>query len=162
MKAFEITDTKSGRNYEFDGELLSSESTASPGRSRWSELHIYRTSGGQYILVKKGCSDVYHASRECGRGGRFYTENPVDDFDFDSTQPCSKCRPDPKPDGKVFMENDLVTVVVSRSAAGIVDSAHLTDRDDVVFLTKIGMRVLEKAAKKDEAIREAYVHAVVS
>lgn len=55
------------RLISFDGELLTSVSSRIDNRDRWTEMRVYRTVGGSYILEKvgrsmrlhmPGCSDI--------------------------------------------------------------------------------------------------------
>lgn len=48
------------RILRFAGERLAHASSARRGAQRWSELVLYRTAGGEYILQKIGRSSVAH------------------------------------------------------------------------------------------------------
>lgn len=150
MTAYVCKDTKSGRDFHFTGELLAHETTNRPGRPRWSELTIYRTLAGAYILVKTGRSIVYHTTRECSRAGKHFREAPCEEG-----VPCKRCGIAPLGE-TVFYENDLSTVIVAKTAEGLVESAHLTDDLQVVFLPQIAHRALVAAGKIDADIATAY------
>jgi hypothetical protein len=55
MPTYELPDAD-GSVTTFDGELLGSGSSARPGHDRWSEVHIYKTLGGTYLVHKIGRS----------------------------------------------------------------------------------------------------------
>uniref|UniRef100_A0AAU6R5K6 Uncharacterized protein n=1 Tax=Micrococcus phage Kurnik TaxID=3092208 RepID=A0AAU6R5K6_9CAUD len=157
---YSVTDTRSKRETRFEGDVLAHVSTNRPGRARWSELTIFKTVGGSYILVKAGKSILYHATRACDpRTGRYFVETRGDDRK--SGIPCLKCGPGPY-DEVVFEENDLVTVVVNRHARGLVESAHILDDDQELFLPRIAKSCLEMASDKDPDIAEAYRVEVVA
>ncbi len=42
------------RKIEFTGVLLAETSSATPRKNRWSELRVYRTDGGNYIVERNG------------------------------------------------------------------------------------------------------------
>ena len=43
---------------EFDGELLASVSSHSPTSRRWTELNLYKTATGKYVVQSIGRSNV--------------------------------------------------------------------------------------------------------
>ena len=45
-----------GRELDFEGELLASESSYAPGKTRWLEVAIYKTVGGSYVVAGIGRS----------------------------------------------------------------------------------------------------------
>lgn len=45
---------------EFDGELLAEVSTGKPWKHRWTELSLYRTTGGRYVSVSVGQTTYAH------------------------------------------------------------------------------------------------------
>jgi hypothetical protein len=44
------------RNIEFRGRLLASASSEEPGKTRWTEVEIYKTVGGNYVVSTIGRS----------------------------------------------------------------------------------------------------------
>jgi len=44
--------------FSFIGELLGSATSKTRGKPRWSEVYIYKTSDGEYVIAGKGCSSV--------------------------------------------------------------------------------------------------------
>lgn len=162
MTSFTFNDTKSGREFRFDGDLLAHVSTVVPGRPRWSEISIFRTEGGQYVLVKTGKSILFHSTRECSRTGKYYVERKRADHHGEAANgiPCLQCGPRAN-DPIVYEENDLVTVVVSRSAEGVVESAHLEDEDGIMFIPAFVNRALRLASEKDDELKAAFKVEVV-
>jgi EXLDI family protein len=56
MGDYEVLD--GSRRLRFTGQLLGRASSDELGKRRWTEHEIYRTRGGQYVVVTKGCSRV--------------------------------------------------------------------------------------------------------
>lgn len=53
-----VTIAADDRAVEFRGELLGSASSQRPGKDRWSEISIYRTAAGQYVISGVGRTQV--------------------------------------------------------------------------------------------------------
>ena len=165
MTQHEFIDTKSDRTYRFDGELLAHASSHRPGRARWSEISLFKTRGGEYILVKAGRSLVFHAKRSCAGPFAKSAKGPKIGDAYRERIPCQRCVPVGRPEGgihEIFNENDLVTVIRSKSAEGVVESAHILDEDEVLTLPYLAQRMLQDAGTKDEAIKAAYAVEVVA
>ena len=79
----------------FDGQLLASISSREPGKDRWTEMRIFKTQGGSYLLEKvgrsirlhmPGCSDILKNLP------LFQQEHPGDDPEIGYSW-CEKCSP---------------------------------------------------------------------
>lgn len=167
---YEFLDTKNGRTFRFAAERIAFETTEDKARPvskpRWSEIHIFKTPGAQYVLVKRGCSLVYHSTRECGggNGGSHYVEMTVQEMadKYEIRIPCRKCDAGLRSyDDTVYLENDLTTVTATPSAHGLVESAHVLDADDILFLPHMAQRALLTAAATDSAIRDAFAVQII-
>lgn len=146
MEQHAITDTKSGREIRFEGELLGFDTTEDDTKPRWSEFSIYRTKGGQYITVKKGCSVIYHATRECA--GQNAEERENLSREFIELDPCEKCTP--ADDADIYFEEiDLCTVFVSKQASEVLDTAYIVGPGGNRFIPHVASRALAEAADKD-------------
>lgn len=53
METFEVEQDQDSL-LRFTGELLGSASSAREGKTRWAELRIFRTEGGQYVVAGVG------------------------------------------------------------------------------------------------------------
>lgn len=77
------------RPIQFRGVLLGESTTWRPGSTRWIEISIYRTVGGNYVVHRQGMSRLYHRA-----GGVCESGKPVGNRDLDDTAvPCPQCRP---------------------------------------------------------------------
>lgn len=147
-----------GRVTRFTGTLLSHQSSRrEDDQLRWTEISIYRTDGGNYIVHKVGRSRVVHRANQTCTSGTWSFENVPSPF-----APCPKCEPvlytvdQPKGHGDLVFEQPRYTLHFSASAAGAVESAHSQDDDDVVYLTHAARAALVEASEKDPAISEAF------
>lgn len=80
------------RVVEFEGRLLAEVSTTTPVSVRWTEMALYKTRAGRYVLSIVGCSDVYHRhDSPCNSGVPTRAYQVPED-----AKPCGVCTP-PKP-----------------------------------------------------------------
>jgi hypothetical protein len=150
------------RELRFDGELLSSSTSAGPGRTRWVEFELYRTAGGLYVLSRVGRSRYYHdMSCDTVRRNRIAAQ-AFSDVDLAYYLPCQDCSPRPElVSDKVAPEQPRYWAQVSDSAEGVVASLQKFDPSGTRYLTNVARRLLEDASVKDEEIRsEFYVEIV--
>jgi hypothetical protein len=142
----------------FTGTLLSKKSSQQ-GRDdlRWTEIEIYRTAAGKYIVHKVGRSVVVHKpERDCTSG------EPYNHRTHDANiKGCPRCAPDLSQvvpmAPRLFRETDRHTVHVSETARGAVESCYTQDGDKVAYLTYPARAALHDAAQQDSAIREAFL-----
>ena len=125
---------------------------------RWTEITIYRTTEGRYILEKVGRSDVYHTPASSG-GCKHGMVVLARDLDSDR-RPCVTCKPSPI---RQLDTNDKVSVELDRYSTRIIDTAeelvaacHETDESGYRYLTNSTRKVLATAASKDDAVSKAY------
>lgn len=165
-------DTYELSNYDrilrFSGERIG-HATSRAGRDidqlRWTEVDIYLSTSGHYVLHKIGKSRVYHAGPQMcsGNGGKLTTANAVrttwDEAKVKDLEWCPVCKPDDIAtfNGPVKVEVDRGIAVTSTTAAGIVESAYAADSDGVMYLTKTAERALREAATVDDNIRDAFM-----
>ena len=139
-----------GRMVQFTGTMLSTASSQRPDALRWTEITIYRTQAGKYVVHKVGRTVVFHRPNEkCTSGvdGRPYMT--------DQHLPCPKCKPD-RGDNRVMTETDRHTVHITETADGVVECAHTQDDDGTTYLTRPARSALERASEQDPAIHSAY------
>lgn len=153
------------RVLRFTGERIAHATNrrgADEDQIRWTEVDIYRTAGGHYVLHKVGKSRVYHAGpRMCsGTMGKKTTSKQVSLWAPERVvdlAPCPVCKPGSYADHHiVVVEQDRGVTFTSKSAAGVVESAHNQDSDGVTYLTKVAERALAEASEVDDQIRDAY------
>lgn len=90
----------STRRYEFMGTRLTYVSSHAPGKTRWTEIELYRTQGGMYIAHKVGRTTLVHSTdcEELRKYNKRYTPG-IDGIGRDELPPnkrdaCPTCRPD--------------------------------------------------------------------
>jgi hypothetical protein len=148
------------RPLTFTGHQVAAADSQSGFDVRWTELTLYQTTSGKYILEKVGRSDVFHSER-CRRGTkgvRFDTLEdavPVDADDNDTFEdifvPCTDCKPDYTVQ-PAWVERDIASVSMFETASQMVDSLYRPDRDKPRFLSRVARILLEKAALDDPEI----------
>jgi hypothetical protein len=137
--------------------------------ARWTELRLFKTLGGQYILEKVGCSDVFHnesCPTEPGkprRGKRWDSlwdavpEDEADEYtDLDTIfVPCDKCRPDFE-DQPVWVEKDIYSTSTYSTAAEVLEALYRPDTRNTAskYLSRVARSLLDQAIEKDDALRE--------
>lgn len=152
------------RKVRFTGEQLSSASSAYPGSLRWTEIDIYRTEAGHYILARRGRSVVYHRlDSDCVTryAATVQVGQLVDEAIYDDAEPCPVCNPadldDLGEDDIIRLEQTNPAVFISDDAHGLIETGKNRDKDGLVFMNKVTQHALRIAASKDPAIAEAFL-----
>lgn len=150
-----------GRIVRFSGHLVASASSERSHAPRWTELNLYKTSSGMFVLHRVGRSRVFH-TEDCAFAIEHrlpqvhtLTEAP----DFKKLSPCDKCRPDRTP---FLTDNAMLRVEQPRNWAGVADNASAAI--DMLHRNEGGSRhlpwlaanLLEAASRADLDIRNAY------
>lgn len=79
------------REIEFKGRELGRASTEKDDSLRWTEIVIYKTDGGKYIIERLGRSLVYHVPESSCDSGQGY---PVLGRQLsEESEPCPQCQP---------------------------------------------------------------------
>lgn len=152
-----------GRIVTFRGVKLAEATSARPDSTRWTDLTIYRTDGGNFICHRIGVSEVIHVQGCIQADGRKYPgifDIKDDELAADLRTPCSACRPDVKAllhsdPAALLIETDRHWVSVSETAAAMIQSLH-TSRAGTRSLPTIAAGAVMEAAEKDPDIYEAY------
>lgn len=145
-------------NVEFRGDEIGFASTEeSPTTLRWTEVVIYRTEQGNYIVHKFGPSRVVHvATSNCSP-----TAKPVAaDQLLEDAQPCPVCKPILDLDHEFVEEIDRSSVHIAETPQEVI-AALYTRRDGGTFMSKTAKRALAEAADRDPALKEASVGTLV-
>jgi hypothetical protein len=157
------------RTITFMGWFLGFATSETPDSVRWTELSLYRTLQGAYVLEKVGRSDVFH-SEDCERqgvGGKkkskgkryttLYDALPDEAEAFDELSdffvPCAECKPE-WDESPVWVERDIYSAPVHDSAEKVVAALYQTKGQNR-FLSKPARDLLEQAMQKDSQIRAA-------
>lgn len=152
------------------GAMLGEADSQSGEEVRWTELTLYRTTRGNYVLQKIGRSDVFHTP-ECKRqskgrkydslqGAWDYTLATGDAEPDNRTMeeryvPCEDCDPDHDV-APVFAERDIFSIATYNSAKALFDALHRRDARDAnaQYLSRVARELLEKASDKDDGVRQ--------
>lgn len=132
---------KDGSEPEWDGWLIDSDSTETPDIQRWTEIQVYLTITGAYVVRVLGRSVVYHRhDSDCNTG----KSQLGWDMDVD-LRPCWKCRPEaykrPDQGNAMFdVEVDIPTITRTPSARGLIRALHWKGTD----ISYLASRLLEK------------------
>lgn len=143
---------------EFEGELLGSGTSQRRHSPRWSELHIYKTEAGTYVVHKIGRTLVYHVpGAECGSKGALTTKHEI--APDREVVPCHQCRPDREKLDVVSLEQDRNTIHIATEAPGVIESCKTFSHDDsTLFLTRVARDALDAAMDKDPSLETAFYH----
>lgn len=150
---FNIRDNQ--RPLTFTGYLLAESDSQSGNDVRWTELTLYRTSSGRYIVQKIGRSDVYH-SDECTRrskGEKHYNLEAgilANDRSMDDCEPCETCNPTPET-SPVWMERDIHSATTFATVEDAIRSLYRVD-DGIPRLSHVAQALLNKASETDENV----------
>lgn len=157
------------RVLRFVGEKIGSGTSrigVDADKIRWTEVDIYRTTGGQYVVHKIGRSSVYHRKdTPCNiKHSRRTTPASLKRREperYEDATYCPVCVPDDillmDPDTLIYMETDRATAHVSTTAQGAVEAAHNRDPEGTAFLTRPAEYALRHAARTDPGLREAFL-----
>ena len=165
-------ETKDGpRTITFVGWLLGEADSRPTGEqpSRWTELVLFKTIGGQYLLEKVGRSDVFHnESCEPKKGRRWENlfEALPENID-DDTEPedffvaCERCMPEFM-DRPVWVEKDIHTTSMFSSAYEVLQALYRPDTRNTAnqYLSRVARALLDQAVERDEAIRQVLTNPV--
>lgn len=147
----------------FTGVKLASVSSEREDSLRWTEIDIYRSDAGRFILNRVGVSVVAHTI-DCDQvQGK--KRHGIDRLELDETppkhrEPCSACNPDIL--ALLHTDPASLTFEEDRSWAAICDDAHsmiealYTTRQGVRALSSLASSALADAASQDPVVAAAY------
>lgn len=160
------TETKIGTPYQvrdrtrlltFTGTMLGTVSSRQDSsQMRWTEMSLYRTDGGSYILEKVGRSVVTHIPgciAIIGTIPRFQDAHPGDDPDEGYVY--HDCVPDEYDFTQLLVEEDRFWAVIAQEPDKIVDALY-RKQDDMRFLPRVAMKLLEQASIEDPALARSW------
>lgn len=139
----------------FDGELLASITSRGDGKDRWTEMRVYKTQGGSYILEKVGRSIRLHMPG-CVEIIKdlplFQQEHPGEDPEVGYSW-CERCSP---PIGEEYdftallVEEDRFWATISTDPEVIID-ALWRKREGYRRLPRISVELLTDLCRVDPA-----------
>jgi hypothetical protein len=150
----------------FAGEQLATASSQVDDNPlpRWTELGIYRTVTGKYVLEKIGRSDVFHTGScsKPGKGAMRFDSilDALADVDADADEndlssyfvPCEVCHPSFESEDPVVVEQDMHSVDAFESPERLLDALYYRKNGTVRSLSNLSRTLLDAAAKKDPGI----------
>lgn len=119
------------RSFMFNGVLLGRATSEIASKKRWTEMAIYRTEAGTYIISGVGQTRVKAGDRV---------------WDDDEKK-------------EVIAEFDEIPRAwahVCESAEGAIQRLYLYDNDDVRYMTRVARNALLAAIKLDDALNKAF------
>lgn len=143
----------------FNGTLIGSSSTENPDSVRWTEINIYRTEHGKYVIHRSGRSVLYHRhDGVCNTG----VPRAVDTLDAELSVPCARCRPGQLSTltGEMVVDMELNKDSVDICEAHeVYDTLLLRRRDrltgkDTTFMSNPSQRAFEQALMTDDHLRQ--------
>lgn len=148
------------REIVFRGVKLGSSSTEKDDSLRWTEIHIYRTDGGNYVIERLGRSLIYHvrgASCDSSHGMKVRGTSLSEE-----SEPCPSCKPlAPEDDGfdddSVFShETTMSSVEWVDRAEDVHDALSIYDkRRKVTRISYVASQALQSAAANDPNLLNA-------
>lgn len=152
---YEVRDES--RVVRFTGQELASISTSRPGAPRWTEMVLYHTDSGRYVLSKIGRSMVVHmpgCSAVIQRLNRFVDEYPAAEphvigVDFHA------CVPEPYNLDDLLIEKTRYWALVAEDPTAVVEALH-TNNDGIRQLPRMSASLLEQASGVDPDIAQVF------
>jgi hypothetical protein len=141
----------------FTGWLLAEESTGSEGSVRWTEIKVFWTTDGKYVLYICGCSDVYHGiSSSCNTGDPMTAEAMREEGVL---HPCRICKPGDymsAPGERVYaVEVDLPNVKTANTPEKLIAALRENrDGNSEGRLSFIAQRILRQLRITDPRIAQ--------
>lgn len=138
----------------FEGALLGSASSKRTA-PRWSELKLYKTTAGTYVLEKIGRSTVVHVpgcQSIIGSLPRFEEEYPgcdPDDYWYDD------CVPDVYDITSLLVERDRHWALIADDPVQVVDALYRR-KDGARHLPRLSIELLDEVTRTDEQLANSY------
>lgn len=150
------------RKIEFDGTMLAEVSSRRSGAPRWTELRLYKTDSGIFVLEKVGRSVVLHAPdcREILPDApplpRFQEVHPGSDPADGTFWFCESCGRRAAADiTKLLVEADRHWALVSETPDEIVESLYRR-KGGARSLPRMSIDLLEEASAASPELSHAY------
>ena len=158
MLTYEVRDG-STRTIRFLGQLLGEVSSRRANAPRWTELRLYKTEAGAYVLEKVGASVVVHAP-ECpdilNTLPRFQEVHPGSDPSDGNWWFCERCGDLAVRDiTRLLVESNRYWAIISEDPAQIVDSLYRR-KDGARSMPRMSLDLLDEAGRADPAILNSF------
>lgn len=148
----------------FTGVKLAGVSSERRGVQRWTDIDIYRTDAGRYIVNRVGVSVVAH-SVDCSQvaSKKRYGIDKImpDECAPRDREPCPICRPDVEAaldadPASLTFEQDKHRTSIWDQATAMIDSLYTQNTHNQRALSSLMLWALSEAAKRDPVVMEAY------
>lgn len=146
---------------EFEGELIAEASTERQDDPRWTEIKIYRTDAGRYVVHRTGRSVVYHVA---GGPCNFGVATRGSDLPPDA-EPCRpqnkrqgrSCLP-PGPDDPGFDPSAEYEMELDLHSADVCNPEEVPRklsqfRGGTEMMSSVSRRALQEAVDNDPALK---------
>jgi hypothetical protein len=138
----------------FEGQLLAHISSQRD-TPRWTEMSLYKTVAGTYVLEKVGRSIVTHidgcpAAADLTRFQEAHPGKDPDDFEF------HECVPDEYDFTKLRVESDRYWSTLADKPSLIVDALY-RNRAGQRTMPRMSLDLLHAASEIEPALKEAYL-----
>jgi hypothetical protein len=140
---------------EFEGELIGEASTESDRSPRWTEIKIYRTTGGNYVVSRVGVSLVFHTMEASCASGLPRLARDLVENDARQLEPCELCQPQ---DLEVLAPATRVRVETDRHSAeavpaeGLVEALTLKRQNGSTYVSNVAQTALSMALEHDPSL----------
>lgn len=160
LTAYEVRN--GARIIRFEGVLLAEVTSKRSSSPRWTEMQLFRTERGFYVIHRLGGSSVYHAS-DCVLAkanklqyGADLPGGPPPSSEINAMSPCPSCRPlvTDGPETLRF-ERERHWAGVAETPEAAVSMLHRND-GGARSLPWVAANLLAEASKKDEPLALAY------
>lgn len=153
------------REIEFNGTELGRSSTEKDDSLRWTEIVIYKTDGGSYIIERLGKSLVYHVPKsKCDSS----QGTPLKGYQLgEESEPCPQCNPAvPEdsgfdPEWTFSHERTMSSAEVVSRPEDLHDALSMFDRKRKVSrISHVAADALQKASGNDPDLLHAIIRRV--
>lgn len=137
----------------FEGQLIGEATTETPEAPRWTEIRIYKTVGGNYVVERVGVSLVYHvADAPCASGVSKTIGQLLEDDDLRELEPCERCQPasidDLPTNARVKVETDRYSADAV-PVRGVVPALTLRRDNGSEYVSNVAQAALTEALHND-------------
>jgi hypothetical protein len=157
-QTFKVRDGQT-RIIEFDGQRLGEVSSRRSQAPRWTELRLYRTDAGVYVLEKVGASVVVHApgcSDILNPLPRFQEMHPGADPSDGTWWFCERCGDLAVRDiTKLLVESNRYWAIIAEDPAQIVDSLYRR-KNGARSMPRMSLDLLDEAGRCDPTILDSF------
>ena len=146
-----------GRVITFEGVRLAEITSKRPNASRWTDMALYRTDSGKYVLTKIGRTIVLHdpaCPEIVKRLNLFMDEYPEGDPERDGFD-LHPCIGETYYMDEILVEQTRYWAFIADSSDAVVEALHKNE-GGVRFLPRMSIRLLDEAILRDTDLALAY------